>query len=159
MIRVVLCWPWGELKVESLNYLYYKKHTLRRPLWKKLTTLRCKASFWIPIGEGSVFLLSFIRHRLKSTRHHRSFFNPKPSQPWGSQRAISCLIWSESPESRDRADSLMFETNTMPAAHNSTVAACFSCWEECLTCPSGNGGRNAGQYHWDLWFYSWPPHV
>lgn len=146
MIRVVVCWPWGKLKVECLNYLYYKKYTLWQAVWKKrLQTLRCSASFCIPTGWESMFLLSFIRHRLKSKRHHRSFFNAKPSQPGGSERANSCLIWSESPHSRDLADSLMFETNRTPPGHNSSVAACFSCWEQFLTHWSGYGGRIARQ--------------
>lgn len=146
LIRVMGCWSWGNLKVECLNYLYYKKNTPSGRLFeKRLQTQRCKACFCIPIGEGSIFLLSFIRQRLKSTRHHRSFSNAKPSQPWGSERAISCLIWSESPHSRDWGDSLMFETNTMPPGHNSSVAACFSCWEEFLTHGSGYGGRIARQ--------------
>ena len=145
MIRDMVCCSGGKPKVDCVNDLYYKKHTPWHSVWERLQTQRCKASFCIPIGEGSIFLLSFIRHRLKSTRHHRSFFNAELSQPRGSERAISSLIWSESPHSRDWADSLMFETNTMPPGHNSSVAACFSCWEEFLTHPSGYGGRIARQ--------------
>lgn len=35
MIRVTFCWPSGKLKVDFLNYLYYKKHTLRQAVWKR----------------------------------------------------------------------------------------------------------------------------
>lgn len=76
----------------------------------------------------------FHQTKIWNQRHHWSFFSfLKASKPWDSQRAISCLIWSDSSHNRDWADSLMFETNTMPPGHNSSVAACFSCWGEFLT--------------------------
>ena len=101
MIRVMVCWPWGKTQSRVLK-LFILQNRPRGMLFGK-EKLRCKSSFCIPIKDGSIFLLSFIRHRLKSSCHHRSFSNAEPSQPWGAERAISCLIWSESPCSCDWA--------------------------------------------------------
>lgn len=95
MIRVMVCWPWGKTQSRVLKLFRLQNRPWGMLFGKKLQPQRCISSFFIPIKDGSIFLLSFIRHRLKSSHHHRSFFNAEPSQPWGAERAISCLIWSE----------------------------------------------------------------
>lgn len=83
MIRVTLRWPWGKLKSVVLKLFILRKKKSRQPQAGGLEkgckkTQRCKALFCIPDGDSSIFPLSFIRHRLKSTRHSGSFLMPRP---------------------------------------------------------------------------------
>lgn len=48
MMRVIICWTSGKLKVECLNYLYYKKYTLRLAVRRKVADTEVYNLFFPP---------------------------------------------------------------------------------------------------------------